>query len=65
MNSREILQILKQHGWHEVRQKGSHIQLQHPEKMGTVTIPHPKKDLPIGTLKSIERQARIKLTERT
>jgi len=26
-----------------------------------VTVPHPKKDLPIGTLESIEKQADIKL----
>ena len=26
-----------------------------------VTVPYPEKDLPIGTLKSIEKQAGIKL----
>jgi len=26
-----------------------------------VTVPYPKKDLPTGTLKSIEKQAGIKL----
>ena len=29
---------------------------------GIVTVPHPKKDFPIGTLKSIERQSGVKLT---
>ncbi|MBL8954389.1 MAG: type II toxin-antitoxin system HicA family toxin [Myxococcaceae bacterium] len=29
--------------------------------MGVVTVPHPKKDLKRGTLKSIERQAGLKL----
>jgi hypothetical protein len=42
-------------------QKGSHINLKHPVKPGRVTVPHPRRDLPIGTLKSIERQAAIKL----
>jgi predicted RNA binding protein YcfA (HicA-like mRNA interferase family) len=28
---------------------------------GRVTVPHSRRDLPIGTLKSIERQAGIKL----
>jgi hypothetical protein len=42
-------------------QKGSHINLKHPVKPGRVTVPHPRRDLPIGTLKSIEHQALIKL----
>ena len=28
---------------------------------GIVTVPHPKKDLPAGTLRSIEKQAGIRL----
>jgi predicted RNA binding protein YcfA (HicA-like mRNA interferase family) len=45
--------------WYEVAKVGSHSQFRHPDKMGRVTVPHPKKDLPIGTLKSIERQSGI------
>jgi predicted RNA binding protein YcfA (HicA-like mRNA interferase family) len=40
---------------------GSHHHFRHPELSGIVTVPHPKADLPIGSLKSIERQAGIKL----
>ena len=61
MNSRLIIKILQKDGWFQVDQSGSHIQLKHPSKKGRVTVPHPKKDIPIGTLKSIERQAGIKL----
>jgi predicted RNA binding protein YcfA (HicA-like mRNA interferase family) len=61
MHSRDILAALRADGWVEVTQKGSHVQLQHPLKAGRVTVPHPRRDLPIGTLRSIERQARIKL----
>jgi len=32
-----------------------------PTKPGRVTVPHPEKDIPIGTLCSIEKQAGIKL----
>lgn len=60
MNSKEIIKALKKDGWVEVGQKGSHVQLKHPEKKGRVTVPHPKRDIPIGTLKSIEKQAGIK-----
>jgi hypothetical protein len=37
------------------------VQRNHPTKPVRVTVPHPKKDLPIGTLESIEKQADIKL----
>ncbi|MEP7349422.1 MAG: type II toxin-antitoxin system HicA family toxin [Sphingorhabdus sp.] len=61
MQSKEVLRLLKAAGWKEVRQTGSHKHLRHSDVPGTVTVPHPKSDLPIGTLKSIERQARMKL----
>jgi predicted RNA binding protein YcfA (HicA-like mRNA interferase family) len=61
MDSRDVLAALRADGWRQVAQKGSHINLKHPVKPGRVTVPHPRRDLPIGTLKSIERQAGIKL----
>ncbi|TYT75968.1 addiction module toxin, HicA family [Desulfobotulus mexicanus] len=61
MNSQEIIKILIQAGWVKVSTKGSHWQFKHPEKSGRVTVSHPKKDVPPGTLKSIEKQAGIKL----
>jgi predicted RNA binding protein YcfA (HicA-like mRNA interferase family) len=36
---------------------GGHQQFKHSEKSGKVTVPHPKKDLPVGTLRNIYRQA--------
>lgn len=30
-------------------------------KAGLVTVPHPKRDLPVGTAKAIERQSGIQL----
>lgn len=59
-SSREVLQILSRDGWYEVSCVGDHHQLKHPTKPGRVTITHPKKDIPIGTLKNIERQAGLK-----
>jgi predicted RNA binding protein YcfA (HicA-like mRNA interferase family) len=61
MGSREVIKELEKGGWYEVNQVGSHKQFRHPEKKGRVTVPHPKRDLPIGTLKSIEKKAGIKL----
>jgi hypothetical protein len=40
---------------------GVTIIFRHPEQNQVVTVPHPKADLPIGTLKSIERQSGLKL----
>ena len=62
MNSRDLIGELKRHGWFEINQEGSHKQFKHPAKKGRVTVPYPKRDIPIGTLKSIERQAGIRLT---
>ncbi|MBI2895406.1 MAG: type II toxin-antitoxin system HicA family toxin [Deltaproteobacteria bacterium] len=61
MTSSEVIRLLRADGWDEVRSRGSHRHFAHPVKQGIVTVPHPKKDLPIGTLRSIERQARIRL----
>jgi predicted RNA binding protein YcfA (HicA-like mRNA interferase family) len=64
MRSAEVLRALRAAGWSEVARKGSHVQLKHPDRKGRVTVPHPGKDLPMGTLKSIERQAGIRLVTR-
>ena len=59
-SSREVLKILFADGWYEVACVGGHHQLKHPEKPGRVTLTHPRKDIPIKTLKSIEKQAGVK-----
>ena len=61
MTSREIFKRLELDGWFEVAQAGSHKQFKHATKPGRVTVPFPRKDVPLGTLRSIEKQARIKL----
>ena len=58
-SSREIIKILNTDGWYEVACIGDHHQYKHPIKKGKVTIPHPNKDLPIKTVKSIFKQAGI------
>nr|WP_144352799.1 type II toxin-antitoxin system HicA family toxin [Sporomusa termitida] len=59
MKVREILKLLKQDGWYEVEQEGSHRQFKHPVKKGKVTVPvHSKNDdLTPRTEKSILKQA--------
>ncbi|HID51784.1 MAG TPA: type II toxin-antitoxin system HicA family toxin [Anaerolineae bacterium] len=57
MKSREVIRRLKKEGWMLVHIRGSHHQFKHSQKPGRVTVPHPKRDLPKGTLRSIFQQA--------
>jgi predicted RNA binding protein YcfA (HicA-like mRNA interferase family) len=57
MRSGEIVKLLEKDGWFIFNIRGSHHQFKHPSKSGKVTVPHPKADLPVGTVKSIFRQA--------
>jgi predicted RNA binding protein YcfA (HicA-like mRNA interferase family) len=61
MRSRDVIKLLEADGWKEVARKGSHAQFKHPVKKGRVTVPDPKRDLPIGTLRSIEKQSGIRI----
>ncbi|CAN2039129.1 mRNA interferase HicA [Candidatus Magnetomoraceae bacterium gMMP-15] len=60
MNSKQVIKLLKKDEWFHVRTTGDHWHFRHSQKQGIVTVPHPKKDLPIGTLKSIQKQSGIK-----
>lgn len=59
MNSAKIIKQIEDDDWYLVNVVGSHHQFKHPTKKGRVTVPHPKKDLPIKTVKSILKQAGI------
>jgi predicted RNA binding protein YcfA (HicA-like mRNA interferase family) len=55
---RDIIKRIEEDGWYHVRTKGSHRQFKHPTKSGLVTVAGKEgSDVPIGTLKSILRQA--------
>jgi predicted RNA binding protein YcfA (HicA-like mRNA interferase family) len=55
MKSGDVIKRLEQEGWKLARTKGSHRQ--YTKNGNRVTVPHPKKDLPKGTLRNIFRQA--------
>lgn len=57
MDSRTVIRLPKSDGWQLVRTRGSHQQFRHPDKPGLVTVPHPKRDFPMGTLRAIFKQA--------
>ena len=60
MSSSDVIRLLIDDGWLLDRTKGSHHHFKHPEKKGKVTVPHPKKDLPQGTVNAILKQAGLK-----
>ena len=60
-SSREVIRILISVGWEEVACVGDHHHFKHPYLPGRVTVPHPKKNIPVGTVRNIFRQAGIDL----
>ena len=56
-NSRRIIVRLLAEGWEEVGGKGSHRKFRHRPTARILVVPHPKKDLPIGTARKIAKQA--------
>jgi predicted RNA binding protein YcfA (HicA-like mRNA interferase family) len=54
-NSRRLLKRLNAEGFEEVSKTGSHLKLRKGDR--TVILPHPKKDLPMGTVRSFYKQA--------
>lgn len=61
LSSHELIRALEADGWHRVGRTGHHLLFKHKTKPGTITVPHPAKDLPAGMVKSIEKASGIKL----
>jgi predicted RNA binding protein YcfA (HicA-like mRNA interferase family) len=64
LRSRDVIRALEANGWYEVRITGSHHHFRHADRPRLVTVPHPKANLPTGTLKSIEKQSGMNLRRR-
>jgi len=60
MDGRTLIKVLEAEGWQLRRTRGSHHQHVHPTRPGTVTVPHPKKDLGKGLVSAIKKQAGLK-----
>jgi predicted RNA binding protein YcfA (HicA-like mRNA interferase family) len=54
-NSRKIIERLRKDGYQLLSVRGSHHKYGKDGKV--VMVPHPKKDLPLGTARNIARQA--------
>ena len=57
MQSRLLIKELEEAGWTLDRVTGSHHIFTHHYNPYTIPVPHPEKDLPLGTVKSIRRRA--------
>ncbi len=57
MTSADLIRRLEAEGWVRVGGKGDHAKFKRPGRPGHVVVPHPRKDLAIGTLRNIYRQA--------
>lgn len=56
--TREVIAALYADGWDVVRRgPGDHVQFKHPTKPGKVTVDCGESEIPLGTLRSIYRQA--------
>ncbi|MCY4025112.1 MAG: type II toxin-antitoxin system HicA family toxin [Acidobacteria bacterium] len=57
MDSAAVIKRLERDGWELKRVSGSHHLFRRPGRPGRVIVPHPRKDVPVGTLRNIWRQA--------
>ncbi len=64
VDCQELIRALKQAGFVEQRQKGSHLHLRRASDNKRVTVPiHKGRTLPVGTLRGILRDADISIDE--
>ena len=62
MRSNEVIRRLKADGWEELPgKKTSHKQFKHPTKPGKVTVQMHPGDIPLPTLRSIEKQSGVSM----
>jgi predicted RNA binding protein YcfA (HicA-like mRNA interferase family) len=59
MKSGELIRRLKKDGWVLRGGKGSHHIFTHPIKNGHIVVPHPRRDLGIGLIHAILKQAQL------
>jgi predicted RNA binding protein YcfA (HicA-like mRNA interferase family) len=58
---RDVIALIENDGWSQVRQRGSHRQFKHPTKPGLVTVAgKPADELAPGTLNSVLKQAGLR-----
>lgn len=57
MRSADLIRDVQKEGWVLDRVRGSHHVFRHPDRPGILVVPHPKKELGIGLVQAIRKQA--------
>jgi len=52
VSGERLVRALEQEGWQQVRQRGSHVRLKHPDRSNALTVPL-HRELKRGTLRGI------------
>lgn len=52
-DAKDVIRVLRRHGFVKVGQRGSHEKWRHPDGRQVIVPDHGSKSIPIGTLKSI------------
>ena len=60
MRSAELIKMLEAEGWLLRGVRGSHHVFSHPQLGGHISVPHPKKDLGVGLVHQLLKQAGLK-----
>ena len=60
MNSKDLIKQLEAAGWLLRGVKGSHHIYTHPSRGGHISVPHPKRDMGIGLVQKLLKQAGLK-----
>ncbi|MBO1306320.1 type II toxin-antitoxin system HicA family toxin [Enterococcus sp. 669A] len=57
MSGKDLLRLAGKSGWRVIRQKGSHVRVEHIEtKLKTAIVVHSNKDLPKGTEQALVKR---------
>lgn len=63
-SSKHIIKVLQEHGFIYISQRGSHVKFRKIAKdVLTVIVPASKKEVPVGTFKSIIRQSNLSIED--
>jgi predicted RNA binding protein YcfA (HicA-like mRNA interferase family) len=61
MKCSELLRLIKQAGWQEVSQTGSHIKMRHPDSKENIIFPnHGSAEMGKGLENKLKKQAGLK-----
>jgi predicted RNA binding protein YcfA (HicA-like mRNA interferase family) len=58
-NSKDLIKLLENNGFRLLRISGSH-HMYFKDGIGVIPVPHPKKDMAVGTYNSILKKAGLK-----